>query len=101
MSPASVELTGDIPKGGKYMYPEFIPIYIGLALLIILGIAILILLIILLKRSRGIVTTLSSINISKTQPQAYFTEGNMAFCKKCAAQFNASERVCPKCGTLR
>lgn len=88
------------------MYPEFIAIYIGIAVIIALGIAILILLIKLLKNSNDLTIPKQNIaptiktqsNVSNTSNQE---NGNMAFCKKCATQFNSSERFCPKCGTPR
>ncbi len=88
------------------MYPEFIAIYIGIAVIIALGIAILILLIKLLKNSNDFPmpkqnmapTIKAQPNVSNASNQE---NGNMAFCKKCATQFNASERFCPKCGTPR
>ncbi len=88
------------------MYPEFIAIYIGIAVIIALGIAILILLIKLLKNSNDLPMPKQNITpIIKTQPNVSNASnqenGNMAFCKKCATQFNASERFCPKCGTPR
>lgn len=87
------------------MYPEFIAIYVGLAILIALGVAILILLIKLNKNNEGF-PTMPSINttstVSSSQPASNESkDGNMAFCKKCATQFSASERFCPKCGTPR
>ncbi len=88
------------------MYPEFIAIYIGMAVIIALGVAILILLIKLLKNSNDLPMPKQNITPTiKTQPNvsndSNQENGNMAFCKKCATQFNASERFCPKCGTSR
>ena len=86
------------------MYPEFIPIYIGLAVLIGLCVAILILLI---KQIRGAGYTMpkqkksNNNNVYTNHRPNEVYNGNMAFCKKCAAQFSASERFCPKCGTPR
>lgn len=85
------------------MYPEFIAIYVGLAILIGLGICILILLIKLLKNNDGLPMP-SQQHISVVEAQPKYSEpsgGNMAFCKKCAAQFDSSQRCCPKCGTPR
>lgn len=85
------------------MYPEFIPIYIGLVIIIGLAIAILILLICLLKdKGDKTVTPTSYFDKNGNSPiKANQTSGNMAFCKKCAIQFDASERFCPNCGTPR
>lgn len=85
------------------MYPEFIAIYAGLAILIGLGIVILILLIKLVKNNDGFPMP-SQKNMPVVDSPAKYSEssgGNMAFCKKCAAQFDSSQRCCPKCGTPR
>ena len=82
------------------MYPEFIAIYIGLAILLALNIATLIL-IIGMKRngssarfSGGAVRPVNNYNAPNSS-------GGTTFCKKCANQIDASERVCPHCGTPR
>lgn len=85
------------------MYPEFIAIYIGLAVLIGLAVAILVLLICLLKGkgNKMVMPTTYSDKNANPPIKANQTSGNMAFCKKCATQFDASERFCPNCGTPR
>lgn len=77
------------------MYPEFIPIYVGLAIIIVLLVVILIL---VLKRpsNRG---TMPKGNASHNMSE--HNGGNIVFCKNCATQFEASQRYCPKCGTPR
>jgi NADH pyrophosphatase NudC (nudix superfamily) len=88
----------------EFMYPEFIPIYAGLAVLIGLCVAILILLV---KQSKNIsgytMPKQKKINNSgyTNHKSRDLYNSNMAFCKKCATQFSASERFCPKCGTPR
>lgn len=77
------------------MYPEFIAIYIGLAVIFILLAVVLVLQIVVLSKLRK---TGGSARVSYGQTAA---GGNLAFCKNCAAQFNASQRCCPKCGTPR
>lgn len=78
------------------MYTEFIIIYIGLAVLFVLLAVVLILLI---KRC--------AIRMRHRPAKPYqggsstLGSGSMAFCKNCAASFDASLRVCPKCGTPR
>ena len=77
------------------MYPEFVPIYIGIVIIIVLLVIIMILLI---KRTSN-----------KSSAQKAFISGNYAqdsagvvvFCKNCATQFDSSQRCCPKCGTPR
>ena len=94
------------------MYPEFIAIYIGLGVIALLLIVAIILLIILLKKQ------------GSSRPKNYYAQqpqygrpqqglapgrqaqgggssGGMAFCRNCGAQFDASLRVCPRCGTPR
>lgn len=85
------------------MYPEFIAIYIGLAVLIGLAVVILVLLICLLKGkgNKTVMPTSYSDKNVNLPIKANQTIDNMAFCKKCAAQFDASERFCPNCGTPR
>lgn len=75
------------------MYPEFIAIYVGLVILFIMLIINMILLIVLLKRLGKARSNGYGINNTSNGV------GNVVFCKKCAAQFNASLRICPECGT--
>lgn len=77
------------------MYPEFIAIYAGLAVVLVLLIVILILQIIIL-RNRGS----GGSKGSKKQP-INSAHGAVVFCKNCAARYSTTERVCPKCGTPR
>lgn len=82
------------------MYTEFMIIYIGIGFLALLGIAILIMLILLLKKDHGSYIPKNDNYSPSVQPTAPNT-GNIVFCKKCAAEFDASQRTCPKCGTPR
>lgn len=85
------------------MYPEFIAIYVGLAVLAALMIAVLVLLVNLVKQAGAKPISkpyTSQINNSTTAPTNVAT-GNIVFCKHCAAEFDSSQRVCPKCGTPR
>lgn len=89
------------------MYPEFIAIYIGLAVLIGLAIAILVMLVKIKKSGSGFsARRTSSTPEIKTQASTYTpastpSSGNVVFCKKCATRFDANEKFCPKCGTPR
>ena len=76
------------------MYPEFIAIYVGLAIVLVLLIVVLILQIVILKNGGGRSVSASTrpVNSSKNA---------VVFCKSCAARFSAAERVCPKCGAPR
>ena len=73
------------------MYLEFIPIYIGLFVNAVLSIVVLILVIRCLSKFSG------PKQISKMN--AFQDQGAVVFCKKCSAQYRASQGVCPKCGT--
>lgn len=79
------------------MYPEFIPIYVGLAVVLLVVIAILVLLIITLKKVNRRYGGVSS----KFNPSTCNSMENKVFCRKCATQYNISEPFCPKCGTSR
>ena len=83
------------------MYTEFLIIYIGLGILALLGIAILILLIMLLKKGQGVYIPQNNNFITPNVQNTATPTGNIVFCKKCAAEFDSSQRVCPKCGTPR
>ena len=84
------------------MYTEFLIIYIMLGVLILLMIVAVILLIAVLKKTGSN----SSRNRYQQQMPTYQqgaqnSAGGVAFCKNCGSQFNASLRVCPRCGTPR
>ena len=83
------------------MYTEFLIIYIGLGILALLGIAILILLIMLLTQDQGVYVPQNNNFITPNVQTAATPTGNIVFCKKCAAEFDSSQRACPKCGTPR
>jgi len=88
------------------VYTEFIIIFIGLGILLMFSIANLILLIVLLKRGNDM--PVRSFNNFTPTPTGYESQapkagmgGNIVFCKKCATEFDASQKYCPKCGTAR
>ncbi len=81
------------------MYPEFIAIYVGLGIILALVIALLVLVIIMMVKMK---------NMGGSKPSYYGggmpamqTQMGVVFCKKCTMQFDASERLCPRCGTPR
>lgn len=106
------------------MYPEFIAIYIMLALVLV-GLGAVIYL--LLKVLNGGGSQNSNYAFSQqttaaqpavqqpaadnyyTQQQAYASaqqvaypgQGGIVFCQRCATQFDASQAYCPQCGTRR
>lgn len=90
------------------MYTEFIITFIGLGVAISLGVTNLILLIVLLKRSdnskpmlSGYMAAPQQMPQQSTMSQTSISSGHVVFCKKCATQFDASQKCCPNCGTMR
>ncbi|MBQ4260139.1 MAG: hypothetical protein IJB84_07780 [Lachnospiraceae bacterium] len=77
------------------MYPEFIAIYVGLAIVIALLVTILV---ILLKRTSGGGQRTSTPQPTNWMPNA---PGAVVFCKYCGTQFDSSQNCCPKCGNFR
>lgn len=77
------------------MYIEFIPIYIGLIVIIALLVTILIL---VLKRTSNGVSVVKNISASNFATSG---TGSIVFCKNCTTQFDSNTRCCPKCGTPR
>lgn len=80
------------------LYPEFVPVYIGMAAALVLLSAILILAVVLIVK-------LSAQGIGGTKTargeKGGKTSGNVVFCRNCAAEFEESEKCCPRCGTPR
>ncbi len=90
------------------MYPEFIAIYIGLAILLLVGVANLVLTIkLMLNGNQPHYTSGLNSNITNKEknnvniPESAIQSDNVVFCKKCANEFDASQKFCPKCGTPR
>lgn len=90
------------------MYPEFIAIYVMLAILIVMLGAVLFFLIKLLKNGAAKIGSYAPVqqNSELYYGQQYQTPyqqqvGSVVFCKHCATQFDASQAYCPQCGTRR
>ena len=81
------------------MYPEFIAIYIGL--LIIIGMLVTILVLILKKQNDNSRPTANFTARQKNFETNASSGGSIVFCKKCAAEFDSTQKCCPKCGTPR
>lgn len=96
------------------MYPEFVAIYVMLAIVIVMLGAVLFCLIKLLKDGAG----KSSAYMPQQNANAYYAQqyqqpyqnsyqpqyqqgSGVVFCKNCAMQFDASQAYCPQCGTRR
>lgn len=73
------------------MYPEFVAIYVGLAIVLIVSIINMVLLINLGKGFGNKKSDFKSVNKGTS----------VMFCKKCATEFDSTLRVCPNCGTPR
>lgn len=99
------------------MYPEFVPIYVMLVIVILMLCVVLIFLIKLMKNGAG---KNNLYNVPRQSNDAYYGQqyqqqqyqapyepqyqqqsGNVVFCKHCATQFDASQAYCPRCGTRR
>lgn len=84
------------------MYPEFIAIYVGLAIALVLLVAILVLLIVLLKRGNNIPhATNYQQRPSNYQNQNFGGSTGIVFCRNCSTQYDGATRICPRCGTPR
>ncbi len=98
------------------MYPEFIAIYVMLAIVIIMLGAVLFFLFQLLKNGASKGTSYGTPQQNNEayygqqyqqpyqapyQPQYQQQTGGVVFCKHCATQFDASQAYCPQCGTRR
>lgn len=73
------------------MYPEFIAIYVGLAVLIALMLVILVLLMKLIKQTNAKPISkpcIPQMNNSAAVP-TNVANGNIVFCKHCAAEFDS------------
>ncbi len=97
------------------MYPEFIAIYVMLAVVIVLLFVAIFFLLKLLKNG----PSKSGSYVDMQQNNAYYGQqyqqqyqqpyqqqyqqqsGGVVFCKHCATQFDASQAYCPQCGTRR
>lgn len=96
------------------MYPEFIIIYVLLAIILGLLVGVIVLLIKNGKSNQGYsapnVPPVSSVTpITNTQPMAtpaqnqstVSSTGGVVFCKKCAKTYSSDQNFCPNCGTPR
>lgn len=89
------------------MYPEFVPIYIMLAIVILLLGVVLFLLIKLMRNGSGrtgaysVPSQVNDVYYGQQYQMPYQQAGNVVFCKHCATQFDASQVCCPQCGTRR
>ena len=90
------------------MYPEFLVIYIGLGVVILLLAAVLVLLIKLLRSGRAVPRQVTyqppaaaAVPARPAAAPETAAGERVAFCKVCAAELSPTQRFCPKCGTRR
>ncbi len=90
------------------MYPEFLVIYIGLGVVILLLAAVLVLLIELPRSGSAVPRQVTyqppaaaAVPARPAAASAAAAGERVAFCKVCAAELSPTQRFCPKCGTRR
>lgn len=94
------------------MYPEFIAIYVMLAIVIVILGVVLFFLFKIMKKEASNNNAFAPVQQSNDlyygqqyqapyQPQYQQQAGSVVFCKHCATQFDASQAYCPQCGTRR
>lgn len=83
-------------------YPEFTPVYVGLLVLFVLVLIVAVLeIIILIRMNNGIISGNRNPKMTYGGGNSAQSVGNVVFCKNCATEFNAKDKICPKCGTPR
>jgi hypothetical protein len=94
------------------MYPEFVAIYIMLALLVMTNAATLILLFLVLKKCNSGTADNAACRQSadpyygqsyaQSYGQPYAQQnGSVVFCQQCATQYDVRQGYCPNCGARR
>ena len=90
------------------MYIEFIIIFICLGVIIALLIPILVMLSLLWRERDEKTPVYNRNNFMKDEKESKQKKNNtqpaigkVVFCRQCAAEFDASQKVCPECGTKR
>lgn len=73
------------------MYPEFVVIYVGLGIVLLVTVVNLVFTIKVMKK----LGDNRNVSVNMNQPTG------AVFCKKCATEFDSRLRVCPNCGTTR
>lgn len=81
------------------MYPEFIAIYVGLV--IIIGLLVANLVLTIKKQKDNYTPTVNYTPKQNNIETSTSFDGRIVFCKKCAAEFDSTQKCCPKCGTPR
>lgn len=83
------------------MYFEFIIMYVGIGIAIVLLIAILVLQIVILKKSGGRKGNNYYQNPMNTYGNTGYGNAPVVFCQRCGTQYDSMHKVCPKCGSPR
>lgn len=88
-----------LDRGGKEtpLYTEFILIYVGLGIVIVMQVVLLILLAVLVgKAGKGQNRVSRAVGAVVNQ-----TRQGIVFCPNCAAKLDSAELFCPQCGMAR
>ncbi|MCM1499974.1 MAG: hypothetical protein NC124_16040 [Clostridium sp.] len=81
------------------MYTEFIIIYVGIGVMLLLQVVLLIVMLVLLKEMKK---QKDKRNRMISAAGNYAGSGSsIVFCTNCATQYAGTERFCPKCGAAR
>lgn len=80
------------------MYPEFVPVYVGLVIAIVLLAVLIVLAVMILKNLKN--RPAAPVSRGAAAPAAGNAAG-LVFCRSCSKQFDGSMRFCPHCGTNR
>lgn len=82
------------------MYAEFIIIYVLLGIIALMLVTAVVMLAMVLRKLANNGAVGARGNFSAASPNQNSDNG-VAFCRRCAARFDANTRICPKCGTPR
>lgn len=82
------------------MYPEFIPIYVGLGIVIILLLVVILLLLIFTRRIfRG--KKIKKKLVDRHSNNVKDESTGIVICRNCHEQYSSNENICPSCGLVR
>ena len=81
------------------MNADLIPIYVGIALVLVLQVVILVLQIKQVKRSKKAAQEPMIYAASSVQQAS--TAGGIVHCRSCGERMDSAQRYCPKCGASR
>lgn len=83
------------------MYPEFIPIYVGLGIIVFLLLVVILLLIVFTNKIfKGKKINKKSNDSNRSSSNIDELSG-IIICRNCHEQYSANENICPSCGLVR